>query len=126
MKPSAAVIPVPIVILSLLGCSGNTQQATEVRSTETKPLTEKRSPETPALTEEDILAKARSEILKLGVTDERMMQMTEEIGFEPKVTPFDNGWKVAHPIGHPWAVAWIHLEMDSEGNVLQHYIEPGE
>jgi len=128
MKPFAVVMAVPILTLSLLGCSGNTQQATEERSPETKPLAEKRSPETQPLTEENVLSRARSEITKLGVTlpDEDMMKALEKIGFKPIVTPFNDGWKVVYPLGHPWAISSIRLEMDSEGKVLKHQLQPGE
>lgn len=80
------------------------------------------------LSEKDILAKARSEMAKLGVTppDEDMMTALDKLGYKPEVSRFNDGWKVAHPLGHPWVISWIHIDMDSNGRVLRHQVRPGE
>ena len=80
------------------------------------------------LAKQVVLSRAQAEIAKLGIKlpDEMMMKGLERLGFKAEVSASGDRWKVAHPLGHPWAISWVHLEMDSRGKVLRHGFQPGE
>lgn len=77
---------------------------------------------------EKIINIARIEIKKMGLAlpNETGKEALEAIGAKVKIMGLSRGWKVEYPLGNPWAVSWVYLEMDSSGKVLQHRFLPGQ
>jgi hypothetical protein len=44
----------------------------------------------------------------------------------PKVVAVNNGWRVSFPLGTPYAISWVHLDLDSSGRLLHHEFQRGE
>jgi hypothetical protein len=80
------------------------------------------------LTSDEVLIRAKSEMIKVGLRPPEGVaeQSLREMGVVPKVTVAENGWRVDYPLGHAWAYGWAHLDLDSSGRLLHHEVVPGK
>ena len=80
------------------------------------------------LTNEDVLRSAEREIRKMGLTlpDEQSKKALGGLGFVPKVAAIENGWHVTYPLGNPWAMSYVELDVDSTGLLRHSKLTPGQ
>lgn len=90
------------------------------------PAREEGLPGDPAAREARLIAIARKEAERLGHGKDWMENdILKETGFRPVVKEAPSGWRVDVPVGNPWAVGHVVVDIDPEGHVAASRVIPG-